>query len=189
MYTEFKAKFYIDLISFYKILQKHQAQIVKNNTLMKRIIFEVPGAKNSQIRVRDEGNEIRLSYKSYDLSKKIDSAQEVDVLVENFDKTCEIIALLGLKKVRYVQNYREVFKLDDCFLMIDQWPGLQPIVEIEGNSQESVEKISKKLGFSMAAAMYGPTALLYQDAYGLSREQFESIELLTFENIPEILKK
>lgn len=189
MYIEFEVKFYINLEFFHELLQKKNVQLFKKKTLMKRIIFEVPGAKDSQVRVRDEGNEIRLSYKSYDDSKAIDSQQEVDVLVDDFDKTCEILTLLGLKKVRYVQNYRETFKLDDCLLMIDQWPGLQPFVEIEGNSKQAVEKVIDRLGFSINDAMYGPTSLLYQQAYKLSREQFEKIEILTFENIPEILRK
>lgn len=189
MYIEFEVKFYIDLVSFYQLLRENNAQLMKKNTLMKRIIFEAPGAKNSHVRVRDEGNEIRLSYKSYDASKAIDSLQETDVLVDDFDKTCEILTLLGLKKIRYVQNYREVFKLDDCLLMIDRWPALKPLVEIEGDSKEAVEKVVNRLGFSMSNAMYGPTSRLYEHVYGLSREQFEKIESLTFEDIPDVLKK
>ena len=189
MYIEFEVKFYIDLESFCQKLQKLNVECIKKKTLMKRLIFEAPGAKNSQIRVRDEGNEIRLSYKSYDASKMIDSLQEVDVLVDDFDKTCEILTLLGLKKMRYVQNYREVFRFDECFLMIDQWPALEPLVEIEGPSKEVVEKVVSSLGFAMDNAMYGPTSKLYEQVYGISREQFEKIEILTFENIPTMLKK
>lgn len=189
MNIEFEVKFYIDLEAFHQLLRQKNVQLVKKNTLMKRVIFEAPGAKNSHVRVRDEGDEIRLSYKSYDTSKTIDSLQETDVFVDDFDKTCEILTLLGLKKIRYVQNYREVFKLDDCLLMIDQWPALQPIVEVEGDSKEAVEKVVNLLGFSMDDAMYGPTSRLYEQVYGLSREQFEKIEILTFEYIPELLKK
>lgn len=189
MYIEFEVKFYINLELFHQLLRENNAQLVKKNTMMKRVVFEAPGAKNSYVRVRDEGDEIRLSYKSYDTSKMIDSMQETDVLVDNFDKTCEILTLLGLKKVRYVQNYREVFKLDDCLLMVDQWPALQPLVEIEGSSQEAVERVAKKLGFSLDHAMYGPTSRLYEQVYGLSREQFEMIEILTFEDMPEMLRK
>lgn len=189
MYIEFEVKFYIDVARFHQLLQKNNAQLVTKNRLMRRIIFEAPESKNSHVRVRDEGDQIRLSYKSYDASKTIDSLQETDVMVDDFDKACEILTLLGLKKIRYVQNYRETFKLDDCLLMIDQWPALEPLVEIEGSSRESVEKIVNRLGFSMDNGMYGPTSKLYENVYGLSREQFEKIEILTFENVPNILKK
>lgn len=189
MYIEFEVKFYINLKDFYQFLQKKNVQCLKKKVLMSRVVFEVPGARNSQVRVRDEGNEIRLSYKLYDNSKAIDCQKEVDVLVDDFDKTCEILTLLGLKKVRYVQNYRETFKFDDCLLMVDQWPGLQPFIEIEGNSKEAVELVIDRLGFSINNAMYGPTSLLYQQSYKLSREQFEKIETLTFENFSEVLKR
>lgn len=189
MYIEFEVKFYIDLDDFYAILKKLSAQLVKKNTLMRRMVFASSKDKNSQIRVRDEGGDIRLSYKTYDMSKEIDSMQEVDVLVNDFEKTCEILTLLGLKKMRYVENYREVFQIDDCLIMIDLWPGLAPFIEVEGESKESVEQVCQKLGLSMADAMYGPTNKLYEQVYGITRTQFDEIRELTFQNISDILQK
>lgn len=188
MYIEFEVKFYIDLDDFYAILKKLSAQLVKKNTLMRRMVFASSKDKNSQIRVRDEGGDIRLSYKTYDMSKEIDSMQEVDVLVNDFEKACEILTLLGLKKMRYVENYREVFQINDCLIMIDLWPGLLPFIEVESESKESVEQVCQKLGLCMGDAMYGPTSKLYEQVYGITRTQFDAITELTFQRIPEIFK-
>lgn len=188
VFTEFEAKFFIDLDEFYQLLRQHDSQLIKSKTLMKRVIFKDQNSTNNQIRVRDEGDRITLSYKTYDPLKGIDSVQELELVINDFDKGCEMLMLLGLQRVRYVQNYREVYKLDDCLLMIDQWPFLPPIMEIEGDSQESVERVVKKLNFSVDHARFGPTARLYQEMYGVTQEQFEQISELTFESIPDILR-
>lgn len=189
MQIEFEAKFFVKLPQFYTVLQQCGAQKIKEKRLMKRVLFKNPKLIHSMFRVRHEGaDRVTLSYKTYDPSKTIDSVQELELVIDNFDKGCQMLAILGLQKIRYVENYRETYKIDDCEVMIDWWPVLEPFVEIEGTSQKSVEMVAKKLYFSMNDARYGPTALMYQDVYGVSREQFEQISELTFQKIPELLR-
>lgn len=189
MKIEFEAKFFVKLPEFYTVLQQCGAQKIKEKRLMRRVLFKNPKLIHSMFRVRHEDvDRVTLSYKTYDPSKTIDSVQELELVIDNFDKGCQMLTILGLQRIRYVENYREIYKVDDCEVMIDQWPALEPIVEIEGDSQENVENVAKTLHFSMNDARYGPIALLYQEVYGVSREQFEQISELTFQKISELLR-
>lgn len=189
MNIEFEAKFYIDHEAFLKKLKKHDAVRIKQNTLMQRWIFQHPLEQDSWIRVRDEGDKVTLSCKSFDGTQNIDSVKELEVVVNDFGTTCQLLESLGLKKIRYVQNYREIWQLDDCYLMIDQWPGLEPFVEIEGQCKYSVVVMVEQLGLFMGDAHYGPTSILYEKRYNLSRKDFGQIDKLTFESVSKQFQK
>lgn len=189
MNIEFEAKFYINPDSLKKRIKDQGGKVIQPLSLMKRWIFTDENKPNSWARVRDEGNKITMSYKTFDKSKKIDSVQELELEIDSFDKGCQMIEQLGLSKTRYVENMREVWQLSDCLLMIDQWPALDPFIEIEGPSKHEVEAVADQLGFDMTRAVYGPTAQLYEQEYGVSREEFEQINRLTFDDTPQILSK
>lgn len=189
MNIEFEAKFYINPDSFKQLVKEQGGKLIQPLSLMKRWIFVDKSQTNSWVRVRDEGDKITLSYKSFDDSKRIDSLKELELEINDFDKGCQMLKLLGLTQTRYVENMREVWNLSDCLLMIDQWPALEPFVEIEGPSEHEVERVTNQLGLDMSQACYGPTARLYEQTYGIFRSDFEQIHTLTFDDIPQILTK
>lgn len=187
MRTEYEVQFYIDLDDFKEKLAQVGAQLISSERVMRRWIFALPGKQDQWIRVRDEGDKVTLSCKSFDGTDSIESVKELEVQVDNFDAMVQMLEIMGLSKVRYVQNVRETFKVDSCFIMIDQWPGLEPFIEIEGEFQQEVERVAEFLGFDMKDGMYGPTAKLYEQRYGLSRKQFDQIKELKVETIDEVL--
>lgn len=182
MKTEFEIKFYVIVEDFKQKLKGYQAELLQSNCLMKRFVFNCPGKKNHWVRVRDEQGQITLTLKSFNGKSSIDSVQELELQVSSFESMCQMLDMIGLQRVRYVQNYRETWQLDDCQIMIDLWPGLDPFIEIEGPSKESVEEVAQKLDLDANQAMYGPTARLYEQKYNLSQDQFNQIKELTFDN-------
>ena len=189
MNIEFELKFYVEVDSFKQLVKQQGGHCIKPITLMKRWVYLDSSKSNCWIRVRDEADRITLSYKSFNSARTIDSVQELELTVDDFDKTCQMVELLGFQKTRYVENMREVWQLDDCLLMIDQWPGLEQFVEVEGPSKKEVEKVVDKLGLDLQSGTYGPTARLYEQEYGISKEEYDQIKELTFDHIPVILKK
>lgn len=189
MNIEFEVKFYTNFDRCKQAIKKQGGRLVKPLDLMKRWIYLDKNKSHAWIRVRDEGDKVMMCYKTFNKLQTIDAVQELEFGVENFDKACEFLEKLGLIKQRYVENMREVWQLQDCLIMFDQWPALDPFIEIEGPSKQSVELVAQQLGFDIQKAMYGPTAKLYEQAYGILQEDFHKIEKLTFTSIPAILSK
>lgn len=52
-------------------------------------------------------------------------------------------------------------------ITIDEWPFLEPFVELEGKSENEVKMVSEKLGFNWTEAVFGSTHLLTSKKYGI----------------------
>jgi len=55
---------------------------------------------------------------------------------------------------------REVWKRDGVEATIDTWPGLNPFVEVEAETEEVVQKVSEELGFDFKEAVFGSIDLV-----------------------------
>lgn len=49
--------------------------------------------------------------------------------------------------------------------MLDEWPWLQPYIEIEGNSEEAIKAFADKLGLSWKDAYFGDVMVAYRAQY------------------------
>jgi len=58
--------------------------------------------------------------------------------------------------------------IDGLEITIDEWPFLEPFVEIEGDSEESVKNVAEKLGFNYKDALFCSIDTLYSKKYNLS---------------------
>ena len=73
------------------------------------------------------------------------------------------------------------FALDEVEIMIDEWPFLEPFVEVEGKSEEEVKKVSEKIGFDYSKALFSNTALLYQRKYNIPNDKINVEPLVVFD--------
>ena len=117
--------------------------------LYKRKVFDYPDLKLNKegawIRVRDEGDKIMFGFKKRvgmgDGDKGNDKGmEEIEVQVDDFNKTCEILLKSGFIEKHYAENKRIKYQLDDIEFDIDFWPKLEPYLEIEASSWEDVNK-------------------------------------------------
>ena len=189
--TEFEAKFYpVDKKEYRNKLQSIGAKLVVPERKMVRVIAD-PDANNilpkdSYIRIRDEGNLIRLSYKKAPGKEgKIGDQKEIEVEVNDFEKTAKILELSGINFNRRQETLREEWKYEGTQITIDSWPGLSPYSEIEANSEEKVKEVAERLGFDWDKKIVSGIREVFERVYGLSGNVvLKMITSITFENNP-----
>lgn len=133
-------------------------------------------------RVRQEADNITLTIKEVSTKKTIESVKEIELIVDNFDKACELLKKLRLIEGPYVEKYREKWEFKNCEITIDEWPGLKPFVEIEGANESVVIDTSVILGFDYTKAIFGSVDNVYEAELGIKDTDFNKIKKLTFSN-------
>lgn len=176
MDTEFEAKFYpINKSSLRSKLRAVDAILITPERKLRRVIFN--RRFNSQIkcdyiRVRDEGDVIRLSAKTNASSAgQLVDQKETDVTVNDFGKTIEILQLAGISPDFDQENLRETWHLKDTEITIDTWSGLEPCIEIEANSEDKVKHAADLLDFKWDHKIITSYVEIFMAVYHLSQDE------------------
>lgn len=185
MQIEYEATFSdIDKDEIRGRLKSVGAELVKPEFMQKRRNFNLPKGNEIEggwLRVRDEGDKITMSLKVVAKNEAIDDQKEICLVVDNFEKAQEFLSAIGCTKKAYQESMREIWMLDGVEICIDEWPYLEPYVEIEGESEEAVKEASEKLGFDYAKAVFGAVDQQYKEKYGISEEIINNVILeITF---------
>lgn len=111
----------------------------------KRYVYDLnPVQKGKWIRLRTNGKVTTLTYKDI-ISNTIDGTKEVEIVVDDFEKTNEFLEKIGFSSRSYQENNRIQYMLDDVEIDIDSWPMIPTYLEIEGKSEEDVLKMQELL--------------------------------------------
>ncbi len=185
MQIEYEATYTnIDKDGIRQKLKNAGATLVRPEFLQKRVVFNLPESlplKGGWLRVRDEGNRITMTLKLIE-GKGIESQKEVLLEVSSFENAEELLVLLGAHKTAYQENKRELWKFNGVEVTIDEWPFLEPFVEIEGDSEDAVKNASEKLGFDYKDAIFGSVTTLYSKKYAVAEKAINN-------EIPKIVFK
>lgn len=101
------------------------------------------------LRIRQKGRYIFLNLKGKKKSiRNITGRDEIGVKISNFKIMQKILNELGYVKIFELEKYRTEYRVDDITFDIDEYIGLDPILEIESDSYEKVQNYIKKLGVS-----------------------------------------
>lgn len=155
---------------------------------MRRVVFSHPLDKNSYLRVRDEWAKITTTFKKiipWELN--IESVQEIECEVSNFNSMKDIYLAMWLNQKAYQETYREVWQIEDEIeFMIDEWPWLYPFIEIEWSSKEIVQKYTELLGFNYIEGIFGAVDQIYLKELGIPCDILnEQTPIITFDNPPK----
>jgi len=145
------------------------AILVRPEFMQRRTVFDLPpgaGQAGTWLRVRDEGDRITLSMKSLS-GERIEDQHELCLTVSDYDQAVELLRSLGCKGKAFQETKRELWKLGDVEITIDEWPYLEPFVEVEGPNEEAVCSVAEKLGFDWSQAKFCAVGTLYSQKYGL----------------------
>ncbi len=184
METEYEAKFVnIDKEEIRERLKKAGAELVKPEFMQKRVCFNLPTGHenfNAWMRVRDEQDKITMSYKEI-VGDNIEDQKEINLVINDFKNGVEFLEKICCQKKSYQENKREIWELDNVEIMIDEWPFLEPFVEVEGKSEQEVKSVSEKIGFDYSKVLFCATGLIYSKKYNISLEAINEISKITFD--------
>lgn len=178
MNSEIEAKFVsVDHDEVRKKLEAAGAICEQPMRLMRRSVFhnDPMVAKNAYTRVRDEGDKVTITYKQFDDASSIHGVREIETTVGDFDTAVAILEQAGLSKDTYQETKRETWKLDDVEIVLDEWPWVDPSIEIEGPSEERVKSVAEVLGFIWSDAVFGGVASVYVLKYSNMGERAAEI--------------
>jgi adenylate cyclase, class 2 len=157
----------------------------------RRVVYDYPDLsldkKAAWVRVRQEVDRATLSFKQRQ-NESIEGMKEIETEIADFDSTCRLLEAIGLTVKAEQETDREVWEIDGCEVMLDEWPWIPPFIEIEGPDEASVQALAKKLGFSWEAAVFDSTDGVYQRYYDVARTKISTVPI-KFGPIPDWLEE
>jgi adenylate cyclase class 2 len=191
MQTEIEAKWLtVNSTEMRQILKDVGATLISPERLMVRRIFDYPDMRLERIggwvRVRNEGDKITLSYKQLN-DRTVHGTKEVNVVVNDFDTTCDFLEAIGLSQTSIQETKRESWKLGDTEIEIDTWPWIPTFIEIEAKSEDELFFVANRLGLSRAEALHGSVEVAYQAVYNVSEEEIDGWQEIRFIDTPKWL--
>ncbi|MDP2930557.1 MAG: CYTH domain-containing protein [bacterium] len=185
MEIEYEATFEnIDKEEMRKKLREAGAALVRPEFIQKRKVFKLPKGNEipgGWLRVRDEGDRITMTLKVVD-GEKIENQKETTIEVSSFVKAQELLTSIGCFEKGYQESKRELWKIGETEVTIDEWPFLEPFAEVEARSEKEVIQVSEKLGFDYTEALFCAVDTLYARKYGVSKDIIDNkIPKLVFE--------
>ena len=144
--------------------------------LQKRYVYDfIPRIDGKWIRLRTNGDKTTLTIKNV-VSSSIDGTQELEIGVEDFDKTNLILNELGFVAKGYQENRRRQYILDGVEIDIDSWPWIPTYLEIEGESEEVIYEVLDKLGIPKEKTTSRDVDTIYRD-YGYNVNEIYELKL------------
>jgi len=173
MDIEFEATFTnIDKDKIRTKLNQLVAKLIKKEFLQKRVVFNLPKGNEISggwLRVRDEGDKITMSLKVID-GNEIHDQKEIYLKINDFNTAISFLESMGCRKKAFQENKREVWELNGVEICIDEWPFLEPFVEVEGPSEKKVKEVSELLGFDYSTALFCAVGTLYNLKYHIPED-------------------
>ena len=184
MDTEWEATFWpIDKEDIRARLAQVGAVRSHEERLMRRYVLHLPGGVrpgNDRVRVRDEGDKVTMTIKK--TGDTIEEQKEFEIEIDDLEKGRAFLGHLGCTPMAYQETRRELWIVDGTHTTIDEWPHIEPWVEIEGVSEEVVKAAAEKLGFDWSTAHFATKKQLYARRYGMTVDEAgEIMAHLTFE--------
>ncbi len=159
-----------------KILKEKGAVLLRKEFIQKRKVFYPPTCINKEdgfMRVRDEGDKITMALKIFK-GEGIERQKETEIEVNDFDTACQLVKNLGMKQKSYQETKRELWVLDGVEIMIDEWPFLEPFIEVEGKNELEVKSVSEKLGFKWKDAIFDGMASQCAKKYNITEDRINN---------------
>lgn len=184
---EIEAKFYVqDLDLIKNRVQELGAYLTQERVLETNLRFDLPDgrlrARGRVLRLRRD-TEVRLTYKGGSQNDQgVLSREEIEFVVEDFEKARQFLEALGYHKLVYYEKYRTIYQLHETSIMLDELP-YGNFIEIEGNSVESIRDFADRLHLDWAAAIPTSYHALFERARSALNLLFKDISFTNFANI------
>lgn len=179
MPTEIEAKFLqVDHDEIRERLQASGGMLQHPMRLMRREVFDHPDHRyqkaghKERLRIRDEGDKQTITYKK--ALPDLNYVHEIETTVGSYDAMQQLLVAVGLTPYSYQESKRETWHLGEVEVVLDEWPWLEPYIEIEGPSEKAIQTATKQLGLNWSDARFGSVDTAYRAQY-LGMTEHESI--------------
>lgn len=167
MNTEYEIRVLeIDKDKLIKRLNELNAKFIGEFNQKRYVYNIIPKTDGRWLRLRTNGKKTTLTYKSVE-KNSIDGTKELEIEVEDFEKTNNLLELVGVKNKGYQENNRIQYILDGVEIDIDSWPLIPTYAEIEGENEESVLNILKKIAIDDKKVTTLDVQSIYKEIYNI----------------------
>ncbi len=184
---ETEAKFYVqDLGRIRAYLQGSGGRLIQARVLERNIRFDLPDASlragRRVLRLRYD-TEARLTYKGgNENTRGVLSREEIEFVVEDFEKAKKFLEALGYQQIFYYEKYRTTYELDKILVMLDELP-YGNFVEIEGETEEAIRASSMKLDLNWDVTIERSYSALFEHVQASLNLSFRDLSFENFEGI------
>lgn len=128
------------------------------------------------VRVRQTNNKTTIAVKHILANNETSLQQmlETEIEVSSISEANNLLEALGFSYKSYQEKERITYMLDGYEIDIDTWPGIPTYFEVEGKSENDLEEILNKLGYSLSEGISCTADEVYKK-YG--KTMFEEREL------------
>ena len=172
----------IDIEKITLQIEKLGAEKIMDRFMYKRFICDLND--HSFIRLRTTPKGASITIKECNDGNWQNHLLEQEMFINNFDEGKLFIEwfiknkLISDPNLRYQENIRTMYKIDDIELCIDEWPLIPPFLEIEGPDEDSLKDIAEKLDLDFNKGLKGSVNNLAIKLYNID---LASYKFLTFE--------
>lgn len=102
------------------------------------------------IRLRQDGDKVELTLKyiyNTDAEYEIDQVKEVEIVADDFETANKLVEEMGYYKRKLVEKKRTSYTYKGMSIEIDEWPLLDPYIEIEGTNVDEIYQLAEDLGY------------------------------------------
>jgi adenylate cyclase class 2 len=185
MQTQNEAKFIdVDHEDIKKRLTAIMAKLVTPKRLMRSAVLDYPDHElnrqhNGLVRLRDEGDSIKLTYKEV-TEQQAGGIKQIDLAISSFEDGVELFEKLDLKVLSLQESKRETWQVENVYVRLEEWPWVNTYIEIEGPSEAKIRDVAARLGFKWSQAIFGSPTLVYAAEYpGIRLDRRETINLIS----------
>ncbi len=175
---EYEATFCdIDLYGIREKIKNLNGKLLKPMFNQKRTVFNFPEGheiKGGYLRVRDESDKITMTLKIMESNSSIEGQKEIEIIVDSYENAVNFLKTIGAREKAVQETKRDLWELDGVYLMIDLWPFLNPLIEIEGRNEADVKKVAERLEFNWNDAIFDSIDSVYSKKYNISIDRINN---------------
>jgi len=181
---ETEVKFYVrDLKGIKTHLEKLDAHLVQERVLETNVRFDLPGdrlrVEGRVLRLRQD-SAVRLTYKGASKNEQgVLSREEIEFVVEDFEKAKQFLEALGYQKLLYYEKYRTTYELNETLIMLDELP-YGNFVEIEGEHTASLRAAADQLHLNWETAAARSYSSLFERVRETLNLSFQDLSFANF---------
>ncbi len=181
MKTEYELRVLeIDVEQIVKLLKDLGAKKTEEMKYKRYVFYTNKKKDNEWIRLRTDGKNSTITYKKIDNEVNIEGTKELEIEVDDFEKSKHLLEIMGFEIKGYQENNRIRYILDGVEIDIDTWPLIPTYLEIEGENEEKVLGILNLLKVDKNKVTYLNCGTIYKEIYGIN---IDNIKSMSFESV------